>query len=208
MVAKFITFEGGEGVGKSTQIRLLAERLRGSGIEVVTTREPGGSPGAEQIRKLLVEGEPGRWTPLSEALLLFAARADHLARTINPARARGAWVISDRFADSTWAYQSGAQGVALDSVKVLRKMVVGADEPDLTLILDMPVEDGLARAMERGGLENRYERMGLPFHARLRQAFLDIAKAEPERCVVIDARGSTDAVAARIYTVVDERLMR
>ena len=207
MRGRFITLEGGEGVGKSTQIRLLAESLRKRGLDVVTTREPGGSPGAEQIRTLLVEGEAGRWTPLSEALLLFAARHDHLARTINPARARGDWVISDRFADSTEAYQGGAQGLTVDHIANLRQMVVGSDEPDLTLILDMPVVDGLARAIERGGVEKRYELMGTAFHERLRQAFLNIAKADPDRCVVIDARGSADQVAARINHVVWDRFV-
>jgi dTMP kinase len=206
MRGKFITLEGGEGTGKSTQIRRLAERLRDRGLEVVTTREPGGSQGAEEIRKLLVEGAVGRWTPLTEALLLFAARSDHLARTINPARARGAWVISDRFADSTRAYQSGAQGVGREAVRTLRDMVVGDDGPDLTLILDLPVEEGLRRALARGGDETRYERMGLAFHHALRAAYLEIAAEEPKRCMVIDATGTESDVAARLYAAVSDRL--
>jgi dTMP kinase len=206
IIGKFITLEGGEGAGKSTQIRLLADRLRSRGIEVQTTREPGGAPGAEAIRTLLVEGEPGRWTPMTETLLHFAARSDHLARTINPARAQGIWVISDRFADSTRAYQGAGQGINPDVVSRLYDLTVGADGPDLTLILDLPVEIGLERAAGRGGAEDRYERMGVEFHQTLRAGFLAIAQAEPERCVVIDADAPVEVVAERIWTAVNDRL--
>src|SRR5690349_6248781 len=143
MPLRFITFEGGEGGGKSTQLRLLAEALRQAGETVVTTREPGGAPGAEEIRKLLVEGEPGRWPAEAEALLHFAARAEHLAAVIRPALKKGQWVLCDRFADSTLAYQGYGQGLDLGWLQVLRTRVVGETEPGLTLVLDLPVEKGL-----------------------------------------------------------------
>lgn len=206
MRAPLITLEGGEGAGKSTQIRALAGRLIDAGKQVLVTREPGGAPGAEEIRRLLVEGEPGRWDPMAEALLHFAARREHLAKTVNPARAQGIWVVSDRFADSTMAYQGHGQGVGAAFVAALYDLVVGRDGPDLTLILDLPVEEGLRRAEGRGGVENRYERMGSAFHERLRDAYLGIAAKAPARCAVIDATGTPEAVAARIWTVVGERL--
>jgi dTMP kinase len=188
---RFITFEGGEGAGKSTQIKHLDEALRAAGHDVRLTREPGGAPGAEDIRRLLVEGEPGRWTPQTEALLHFAARADHLERVIRPALATGSWVLCDRFADSTIAYQGYGHGLDLTWLRQLRRQVVGVTEPRLTIILDLPVETGLARAAQRHGkdtsAEDRYERMDRGFHRRLRDGFLRIAHDEPERCRVIDA---------------------
>ena len=198
---RFITFEGGEGGGKSTQVRGLAEALRAAGEDVVTTREPGGAPGAEEIRRLLVEGEPGRWTPEAEALLHFAARAEHLDKVIRPALAAGKWVLCDRFADSTLAYQGYGQGVDRDWLQQLRYRVVGAIEPGLTLVLDLPVETGLGRALA----QQRYERMGSAFHARLRDGFLAIAREEPKRCVVIDAARSIDAVGADVRAAVAQR---
>lgn len=203
---KFITLEGGEGAGKSTQIERLAERLIACGIDVITTREPGGSPGAEEIRRLLVTGEPGRWSPLTEALLNYAARNDHLNKRIRPALEEGAWVISDRFADSTRAYQGSAESIPADAIEALDQMVVGSTQPDLTLILDLPVEVGLARATHgASGDENRFERMGKTFHEHLRNAYLAIAKAHPKRCVVIDATGSPDEVADAIWTAVTKK---
>jgi len=202
---RFITLEGGEGTGKSTQARRLAEALRTAGHEAVLTREPGGSPGAEDIRQLLVTGETDRWTPLTETLLLFAARADHLARTIHPALARGAWVVSDRFFDSTRAYQGAAQGVPDATIDALIAMVAADARPDLTLVLDLPAQEGLARAAARGPAQ-RYERFGAGFHAALAERFRAIAAAEPERCVLIDASGSADEVAARIWAAVTTRL--
>ena len=172
---RFITLEGGEGGGKSTQVARLAGRLRAAGMQVVATREPGGAEGAEMIRKLLIEGDPGRWDAMSEMLLHFAARRDHLRRTVLPALERGHWVISDRFADSTMAYQGVAQGVGREAVEALYRLVIGDLRPDLTFILDVPVDTGLGRVAARGP-DNRYERMGADFHQRLRQAFLDIAK--------------------------------
>jgi dTMP kinase len=203
---RFITFEGGEGAGKSTQVRILAERLRGAGLEVVATREPGGSPGAEAIRALLVTGDPDRWSTVSETLLMYAARRDHIERTILPALERGAWVISDRFADSTRAYQGAGGGAPHGLVAALETFVLEDTRPDLTLILDLPVELGLARAATRGDGEGRFEAKGMDFHSRLRQAFLDIAVVETERCAVIDAAGTVDEVAGRITAVVAERL--
>jgi dTMP kinase len=205
---RFITFEGGEGAGKSTQLRLLTDALAASGVDVVATREPGGSPGAEEIRKLLVTGEPGRWDAETEALLHFAARRDHLSRTVWPALERGAWVLCDRFADSTMAYQGYGLGLGRLRVEELYRLVVGDFAPDLTLVIDMPVEIGLARAGTRPGNETRYERMGEAFHARLREAFLDIAKQEPQRCVIIDGSGDVDSVADLIRRAVREKLGR
>ena len=203
---KFITLEGGDGAGKSTQIALLAGALREAGIDVVQTREPGGSAGAEQIRSLLVQGAPERWDPMTEALLHFAARREHLVQLIRPSLEAGRWVVSDRFADSTLAYQGYAQGVGPEVVERLFALVVGDSGPDLTLILDLPVLEGLARARAVAGDEGRYEAMGDGFQERLRQAFLSIAAAEPERCVVIDAAGSVEAVQAAIRQAVAERL--
>ncbi|OIR00318.1 thymidylate kinase [mine drainage metagenome] len=205
MSGRFITFEGGEGAGKSTQLRLLAEALRGAGFDVLATREPGGSPGAEDIRRLLVEGETGRWDAMTETLLHYAARRDHLVRTVWPALSAGRWVLSDRFADSTNAYQGRGHGLPAHAIEQLYQLVVGAFAPDLTLILDLPVEEGLGRAAGRGGAEDRYERMGLEFHRRLRQGFLEIAKAQPERCVVISAAAPVAEVHAAVLHVVRER---
>jgi dTMP kinase len=191
---RFITFEGGEGAGKTTQVRLLAEALRAAGIQVVETREPGGSPGAEQIRELLIHGATERWEPMTEALLHFAARAEHLRHRVKPALEAGRWVLSDRFTDSTMAYQGYGLGLGREPVDRLRELVVGALDPDLTLILDLPVAEGLRRAAGRRDGGERYERMGRDFHQRLREGFLDIARREPGRCVVIDAGGAVEQV--------------
>ncbi|MBC7102293.1 MAG: dTMP kinase [Parvibaculum sp.] len=199
---RFITLEGGEGAGKSTQVRLLAAKLEEQGHKVVVTREPGGAPGAEAIRRLIVNGDTDRWTPKAEALLMFAAREDHLAQTIRPALARGEWVVCDRFVDSTMAYQGVAQGLGQKFVNDLRELVVGDDMPALTLVLDLSPETGLARAGRRANGEDRYERMEIEFHQTLRQAFLNIAKNEPERCVVIDAERDKGEVAEAIWAVV------
>jgi len=199
---RFITLEGGEGAGKSTQVRLLAAKLEEQGHKVVVTREPGGAPGAEAIRRLIVNGDTDRWTPKAEALLMFAAREDHLAQTIRPALARGEWVVCDRFVDSTMAYQGVAQGLGSEFVNDLRELVVGDDMPALTLVLDLSPETGLARAGWRANGEDRYERMEIEFHQTLRQAFLNIAKNEPERCVVIDAERGEAEVAEAIWAAV------
>jgi dTMP kinase len=201
----FISLEGGEGTGKSTQARRLAEALRARGIETVLTREPGGSPGAEQIRKLVVEGEGARWSPITETLLVYAARADHVTRTIGPALARGHWVVSDRFNDSTFAYQGAGRGVPRETIRRIDAAVLDDFRPDLTLILDLPVETGLARAGARGGTETRFESLGADFHERMRAAFLDIARRQPERCRLIDAGRDEEAVATAIWQAVRDR---
>ncbi|MEO8300219.1 MAG: dTMP kinase [Rhizomicrobium sp.] len=205
MTGRFITLEGGEGTGKSTQIRRLKAALEAKGIAVLATREPGGSPGAEQIRALLVEGEPGRWDAITETLLAYAARADHVARTIGPALLAGTWVISDRFTDSTFAYQGVGRGVPRETIRRIDSAVLDDFAPDLTLVLDLDVTLGLKRAMARGAAENRFEKFGAEFHEKLRQAFLDIAKRHPERCRVIDAGGSEDEVAEAILAAVSRR---
>ena len=203
---RFITFEGGEGTGKTTQVRRLAQRLAPHAPELVLTREPGGSPGAEALRDLLVRGAADRWSPTAETLILYAAREDHLERLIRPALARGAWVLCDRFADSTRAYQGAAGGADAGFIAGLERAVVGPARPDLTLVLDLPVELGLARAHGRGGGETRFEAKGPAFHQRLRDAFLALAAAEPARCAVVDADGDQDAVGGRIWGVVRDRL--
>lgn len=203
--ARFITFEGGEGAGKSTQARLLCAVLEARGIRSIATREPGGSPGAEDIRRLLVEGEPGRWDPLTETLLFFAARADHIAHTIEPALAQGRWVVCDRFTDSTYAYQGAARGLARETIRRIETIAIGDFRPDLTLILDLPAEEGLKRAGARGANEVRFEKFDGSFHERLRKAFLDIARRAHERCVAIDASAPPEAVAAQIWAVVAKR---
>jgi dTMP kinase len=203
---RFITLEGGEGAGKSTQIRLLADALRAAGIDVVTTREPGGSPGAEAVRDLLVNGEPGRWLPVSEAMLLSAARHDHVMRTIRPALDAGKWVLCDRFADSTMAYQGYGHGLDHGLLTVLRDIAVGDTRPDLTLILDIDPAQGLARAAARRGGEDRYEKMQVTFHEQLREGYQAIAKAEPSRCTVIDASTGIEAIQASIRAAIANRL--
>ncbi len=202
----FISFEGGEGVGKSTQVRRLGARLSGLGREVVATREPGGSPGAEAIRDLVLNGPADKWSPVTETLLMYASRRDHIERVIRPALARGAVVVCDRFADSTRAYQGAAGGTSPELIAALEQYILEDVRPDLTLVFDMDPTLGLARAAGRVGAEERFESKGLEFHARLRQGFLDIAAREPGRCVVIAADASQDAVEAAIWTAVSGRL--
>lgn len=203
---KFITFEGGEGVGKSTQAGLLADDLRNLGHEVVLTREPGGAPAAEDIRNLLVEGAADRWEPVSEALLLYAARREHVRRTIRPALAAGTWVVCDRFADSTLAYQGHGHQLGPEFIGRLHDLVMGGFTPDLTIILDLPEHDGLARAHGRGGGATRYERIGGEFHRRVRQGFREIAARVPGRCVLIDAGVGVEDVRGRVRAAVAARL--
>lgn len=209
---RFITLEGGEGAGKSTQAGMLMRWLRDrTDIPVLVTREPGGDSGGEAIRRLLVEGEPGRWSPMTEALLHSAARAEHLERRIRPSLARGEWVICDRFTDSTLAYQGYGHGLSLEWLRNLNDLVTGDLAPDLTVMFDLPVAAGLGRAEQRirpgsmsagstgsdgatSSKETRYERMPGDFHERVRQGFLAIAMQEPERCVILDASLPVDAV--------------
>lgn len=205
--ARFITLEGGEGVGKSTQVVRLVARLQAYG-DVIATREPGGSLKAEAIRELLLSGLVAPFGPTAEAVLFSAARADHLRALIRPALARGAWVVCDRFSDSTRAYQGAAGHVNPALLAGLERVVVGSTRPDLTLILDLPQRLGLARARARaGGAADRFESQDDAFHDRLRHAFLAIAAAEPERCAVVDASLDPDAVAQAIWQVVAARLL-
>jgi dTMP kinase len=206
----FITLEGGEGTGKSTQVGHLLRNLREAGIAAIATREPGGSPGAEILRKLLLSGRVAHLGPAAEAILFAAARIDHIDNTIAPALAAGTWVVSDRYADSTRAYQGASEQMDLHFVRALERVTLGNVRPDLTLILDLPVAEGLARAAARrtaGEAPDRFEREDLAFHETLRGAFLSIAMAEPARCIVIDAAGSEDHVAQAIFEAVSNRLI-
>lgn len=206
MSGRFITFEGGEGAGKSTQARLLKASLESCGVDVVLTREPGGSPGAEEIRKLLVEGEPDRWTPLTETLLFLAARSDHLARLIGPSLAKGDWVVCDRFADSTLVYQGIARGLGVETVTRLQNAVPGMIVPDLTFLIDVAPDEGLKRAGARvEDFETRFEKFDADFHDTLREAFRDLAKAKVERYVMIDGGRSAEVVAGEIWQIVQDR---
>jgi dTMP kinase len=203
---RFITVEGGEGAGKSTQVALLVAALERSGISALATREPGGSSGAEAIRRLLLEGEGARWDAQSETLLLTAARRDHVTRLIEPALVRGMWVVSDRFADSTLAYQGHGRGIAAAEIGALHRFALGDFAPDLTLILDLPAAAGLARAATRSPSADRFERLDPSFHERLRLGFREIAAAEPGRCVLIDASAEPEAVHRAILDAVAQRL--
>jgi len=204
---RFVSLEGGEGCGKSTQLRRLAEALRARGLEVVETREPGGSPGAEAIRKLLLEGEAERWSAGTEALLFAAARGDHVAKTIKPALERGAWVLSDRFLDSSLAYQGGAGGIGLESVRRLHDIGSGGFLPDRTLLLELPA----AAAAERAGARDvaGSDRIGgraESYHADVAAAFAALAEAEPERFRRIDASGSPEQVTSRLLAAIGDLL--
>jgi dTMP kinase len=203
----FITLEGGEGAGKSTLISGLATRFEALGRDVIVTREPGGTTGAETIRALLVTGDADRWTPLSELCLFYAARQDHLDRLIRPAIAAGTVVLCDRFADSTRAYQGQAGGTGRDAVEALDQLIVGDTQPDLTLILDIDPEIGLVRAAARRGTEDRFEGKALAFHRALRGAYLEIARDNPDRCKVLDATNAPDALLDQAWDLINERLV-
>ena len=205
MSGRFITLEGGEGAGKSTLARGLAVALSPGGREIVSTREPGGSPGADEIRKLLLSGDKSRWSPIAETLLFVAARADHLERVIRPALARGAWVVCDRYTDSTLAYQVAGHGAPRPTIDALHK-AIDASTPDLTLILDVDPAAGLQRSRGTAQNEARFEGMDAGFHARVRQAFLEMAAAEPKRCVVIPAADPKEKVLAGALKAIQERL--
>jgi dTMP kinase len=202
----FISFEGGEGAGKSTHAARLAARLKSRGHETIATREPGGSPGGEAIRALLVNGPADRWSADAEALLMYAARMDHVERVIAPGLDAGAVVVSDRFADSTRAYQGSGGGASPALIEALEQQMRGLCWPDLTLIFDLDPEAGLARAAGRAAGEARFEAKGLGFHQRLRAAFAAIAAAEPQRCVLIDAARDMATVEDAVWRAVSERL--
>lgn len=201
---RFITFEGGEGAGKSTQLLRLARKLRSLKLQVVTTREPGGTEGAEAIRRLLLAGPAERWRPLSELFLFMAARDDHLHRAVLPALAQGAWVLCDRFVDSTRVYQGYAGGLGVELVDRLHAPLLDGHWPDLTLLLDLPVPIGMARCAARGALA-RFEAKGTAYHERVRIGFLQLASREPERFAIIDARAEVEAVADAIFAAVAAR---
>lgn len=210
MAGKFITFEGGEGAGKSTQIRLLAERLTALGEAVVITREPGGTPTAEAIRRVLLSGLAEQLGPDGEAALFAAARADHVDRVIQPALKEGKWVLSDRFFDSTRVYQGLAGGADAGLLNALERAAVDGTRPDLTIIIDVPPEIGLTRAAKRGGAQgtpDRFERDDIALHEKRRQAFLSIARNEPQRCVVIDGTETAATTADAIWRAVAARLL-
>jgi dTMP kinase len=202
-VASFITLEGGEGAGKSTQARLLADALAAFGLPVLRTREPGGAPGAELLRTLLL-GDSVDWSVQAETLLHFAARAEHVEKTIRPALAAGTWVVCDRFYDSTMAYQGYGQGADRGAIATLTGLL--GIVPDVTLVLDVSDAVAVARQLQRGADEDRYERLDALFHARVRQGFRDIAAAAPERCVLIAADGSMEEVHAAIMRALHARL--
>ena len=202
---KFITLEGGEGAGKSTQVKLLAQFLRDRGLEVVQTREVGGCPSAEEIRELWLTKREGHWDKLTELLLIFAARREHIVNTIEPALARGAWVVSDRFVDSTRAYQGIGLGLGLELVDHFYQCIAGDFEPDLTLLLDLPIDVGLARMSSRGGQDDRYQQKDTTFHQTLRDAYLALAKNDAGRIKVIDAAQDSAGVAASIQRTVQQQ---
>jgi dTMP kinase len=204
---RFITFEGGEGSGKSTQIKRLAENLRGCGVRTVVTREPGGSPGAEIVRHLVLSGVGKVLGASGEALLFAAARDDHVHNVIAPALTRGEWVLCDRFTDSTRVYQGKLGSVDINLIRALERVTIGELKPDLTIILDVPAEEGLARAAKRRGTEapDRFEAEDVDFHRRLREAYRQVATDEPDRCVLIDATIDVEAVAGRVWGVVGSR---
>lgn len=208
MRGRFITFEGGEGTGKSTHAALLAERLKAFGVGVHLTREPGGSPGAEILRYVILSGVAKPLGAEAEAMLFAAARDDHLKTVIRPALERGVWVICDRFADSTRVYQGVAGEVDSRSIRALERIVVGDTKPDLTFILDVPAAVGMQRAAKRRGDTgaDRFENEALAFHEKLRDGFLMLAASEPERCVLIDATVSKEDVAEQIWRIVSQRL--
>ena len=208
MRGRFITFEGGEGSGKSTHARFLADHLNGLGIEVVLTREPGGSAGAEIIRHILLSGIAKPLGAETEAILFAAARDDHIRATIRPALDAGKWVICDRFIDSTRVYQGALGKVDAKLIRGLERVTVGSAMPDLTFILDVPATVGLARAKRRRGqgATDRFEAGSVEFHEELRRAYLSLAEREPKRCVAIDGRAPREVVSERIWTTVEHRL--
>ena len=199
----FITFEGGDGSGKSTQVNLLKDYLDNLNFETIKTREPGGTPSAEILRDLLTTGEVEKWTPMSEALLMWAARYEHLIQVIEPALNSGKNVICDRFYDSTYAYQGVAHNLGIDKMEKLKKIIIGDIEPDITFVLDIDPKVGLKRSLDRSNQENRFESYNIDFHNKIRSAFLEIAKKNKNRCVVVDASLNEQEINNLIITVID-----
>ena len=199
----FITFEGGDGSGKSTQVNLLKEYLDNLNFETIKTREPGGTPSAEILRDLLTTGEVEKWTPMSEALLMWASRYEHLIQVIEPALNSGKNVICDRFYDSTYAYQGVAHNLGIDKMEKLKKIIIGDIEPDITFVLDIDPKVGLKRSLDRSNQENRFESYNIDFHNKIRSAFLEIAKKNINRCVVIDASLNEQEINNLIITAID-----
>ena len=199
----FITFEGGDGSGKSTQVNLLKDYLENLNFETIKTREPGGTPSAEILRDLLTTGEVEKWTPMSEALLMWASRYEHLIQVIEPALNSGKNVICDRFYDSTYAYQGVAHNLGLDKMEKLKKIIIGDIEPDVTFVLDIDPKVGLKRSLDRSNQENRFESYNIDFHNKIRSAFLEIAKKNKNRCVVVDASLNEQEINNLIITVID-----
>lgn len=204
----FITVEGGEGVGKSTQLANIRSHLEGNGRDVVMTREPGGTPFAEDVRQLLLTPREEKVAPDAELLLMFAARTSHLQDLIHPALAAGKWVVSDRFTDATYAYQGGGRGLSVDRICTLEKFVQDGFRPHATLLLDAPVDVGMARARERNDVPDRFERENNEFFKRVRHVYLERAAAEPERFIIIDAAVSLDEVSASVRAALDRLLER
>jgi dTMP kinase len=206
MLGKFITFEGGEGGGKSTQSKLLVAAIKENGIQVMHTREPGGTDGAEAIRELLVTGEINKWDAITETFLHLAARRDHVEKMIRPALEAGTFIVCDRFSDSTMAYQGYGHGLGRPFIAKLQNMTIGTFEPDLTIILDVTTDLGMRRAGARSSREDRYEKMGIEFHEQVRKGFRDTAKQEPARCVVLEANDTIENIHRQILDVVNRRL--
>ncbi len=199
----FITFEGGDGSGKSTQVNLLKDYLDNLNFETIKTREPGGTPSAEILRDLLTTGKVEKWTPMSEALLMWASRYEHLIQVIEPALNSGKNVICDRFYDSTYAYQGVAHNLGIDKMEKLKKIIIGDIEPDVTFVLDIDPKVGLKRSLDRSNQENRFESYNIDFHNKIRSAFLEIAKKNKNRCVVVDASLNEQEINNLIITVID-----
>ena len=206
LIGKFISFEGGEGSGKSTQLKMLSAAFEAAKLPFISTREPGGTPSAERIRGLLVSGAVDAWGALAETLLFQAARAEHIEKLIIPALTTGKTVICDRFVDSTIVYQGIGKGLGVEYIKNLHQMVFGDFMPKLTILLDIDPSEGLARAGARNGDENRFERLDISFHKKIRAGFLEIAKNEPQRCVVLDAGQSVDELHKKIIGTIHERI--
>ena len=204
-VPKFITFEGGEGAGKSTQVDRLSNAFKKQKIPLITTREPGGSHGAEAIRSLLVSGNPNRWQPKTELLLHYAARIEHISNLLKPSLDQGKWVISDRFSDSTFAYQGFGHGIDLRELTNIHAFAVENYKPDYSILLDLTVKQGLSRAKARKINEDRYEQMSHDFHERVRRGFLEMSAKEPDRFIVIDGSQPVDYVALKVIEAINKR---